>query len=88
MFVLSLGTTGIGFNFAIAERSIICELWNGIIGFPVVEAFGRPVCYLLNRFSHCPFQNLGSSLANLVLGVSSSMLREGSPGPKSIETVA
>ena len=50
--------------------------------------------YLVDQFviplidSLVTFSNLSSSLANLVLDVSSSWLREGSPQPKSIETVA
>ena len=50
-----------------------------MIVFPVGEVFDGPVCYLLNRYLSLPCQNLGSSLAKLVLGVSSSLLREGSP---------
>ena len=51
MFVMFMGTIEIGFKFCIS-RKVHCELWNGIIGFPVVEVFDRPVCYPLNRFSH------------------------------------
>ena len=78
-FVLFMGTTGIGFNVC-NSRKIHCQLWNGIIGSPVGEVFDRP--------NFLPFQNLGSNLANLVGGVSSSRLREGCLQPKSTETAA
>ena len=70
------------------SRKTYCKLWNGIIGFPVGEVVGRPVCYSRKKILSLPFQNLRSGLANLVMGVSFSWLREGSPQPSSIETVA
>ena len=35
------------------SRKTHCKLWNGIIGFPVDEVVGRPVCYSLKKFFHC-----------------------------------
>ena len=77
-----MGTTGIGFKFC-SSRKINCELWNELIGFPVGEVF---VIHLTD--SLIAFPNLGSSLTNLVLGVSSSWSCKGSLQAKSTETVA
>ena len=63
------------------SRKTDCKLWNGIIGFPVDEVVGRPVCYSLKKsfiaFPKSPqwSSKLGANLANLDLhtGLASQM---------------